>query len=58
MTTSEEKRGPSRATVVALVIVAAALAFLPALRGHGTAEAHNAVAADCGDGHGAQACQD
>lgn len=47
MTTSEEQRGPNRVTVVALVIVASALALLPALRGNGTVQADDAVAADC-----------
>jgi hypothetical protein len=47
MTTSENQRGPNRATVVALVIVAAALATLPALRGKSSAEVHDAVSMDC-----------
>ncbi len=47
MTTSEDKRGPNRATVVALVIVAAALATLPALRGNSSADVHDPVSANC-----------
>jgi len=47
MTTSENKRGPGRATLIALIILAAALALLPALRSAVASQTHEGAAEDC-----------
>jgi len=55
MTTSEDKRGQGRVTLIVLALVALALAVLPALR---PAQGANVVPVtpDCVDGSAPEAC--